>query len=151
MTKILTVGTFDVFHYGHLRLLEDAKKLGETLIVGVASDSLVHAFKGYGRPIYPLEQRMAILAALRCVDIVLEFTGKTKDDNTKALASLARRTRPDIFAEGEGKDEMPEFLKEIGTRRVLIPRTPKMSTSKTIARFALSRAMMSEEELDDFL
>ena len=67
--RVLTFGTFDVFHIGHLRLLERAKGLGTKLIVGVSSDQM--NFKKKGRfPIYTQDERMDIVAALSCVDNV---------------------------------------------------------------------------------
>ena len=65
--RVLTFGTFDVFHIGHLRILLRAKELGSTLIVGVSSDDM--NFKKKRRlPIYPENERMQIVAALKCVD-----------------------------------------------------------------------------------
>ena len=70
MTRIITFGTYDLFHVGHLNMLKKAKTFGTYLAVGVSSDEL--NFEKKGRiPIYPLEQRMAILRELKCIDEVL--------------------------------------------------------------------------------
>lgn len=67
MKTVITFGTFDVFHVGHLRLLQRARTLGERLLVGVSSDALNIAKKGRA-PVYPQDDRMAIIAGLACVD-----------------------------------------------------------------------------------
>ncbi len=73
MKTVITFGTFDVFHVGHLRLLQRARALGERLLVGVSSDALNIAKKGRA-PVYHQDDRMAIIAGLACVDGV--FSGR---------------------------------------------------------------------------
>ena len=67
MTRVITFGTFDVFHVGHLSILERAAELGDVLIVGVSTDAMNFNKKGR-RPIYPQEHRIEIIRALRCVN-----------------------------------------------------------------------------------
>ena len=69
---VYTVGTFDLLHVGHLALLEYCATLGDTVAVGVASDEVVKLYKP-NIPVIPLEQRIEMLQALRCVDIVLPY------------------------------------------------------------------------------
>lgn len=69
MKKILTYGTFDLFHYGHLRILERAKALGNYLVVAVSTDEF-NALKGK-KCVYPYAQRARIVEAIRCVDMVI--------------------------------------------------------------------------------
>lgn len=69
---VYTVGTFDMLHVGHLALLEHCRRLGNVVAVGVASDRVVHSYKP-NRPVIPLSQRMQMLKALRCVDIVRPY------------------------------------------------------------------------------
>ena len=69
---VYTVGTFDMLHVGHLALLEHCRRLGSTLAVGVASDRVVNSYKP-NRPVIPLDQRMQMLKALSCVDIVRPY------------------------------------------------------------------------------
>ena len=66
---VYTVGTFDLLHVGHLALLDYCRTLGDSLAVGVASDEVVNSYKP-NVPVIPLEQRVTMLKALRCVDIV---------------------------------------------------------------------------------
>ncbi len=72
MKIVYTVGTFDMVHLGHLDLLEHCATLGDKFIVGVASDEVVDSYKR-NVPIIPLEQRMQMLKALKCVDDVDVF------------------------------------------------------------------------------
>lgn len=69
MSQVITFGTFDVFHVGHLRLLERASSLGDRLIVGISTDELNFSKKGR-LPVFPQSERRDIVAALRCVDEV---------------------------------------------------------------------------------
>jgi len=103
MKKIVyTVGTFDLLHVGHLALLNYCKTLGDILAVGVASDEVVNMYKP-NIPIVPLEQRIEMLKALSCVDIVrpyynLEYVSGCKELNV------------DIFVVGEDWGKKPYNL-----------------------------------------
>jgi len=90
---VYTVGTFDLLHVGHLALLEYCKSLGDILAVGVASDSVVNSYKP-NVPVIPLEQRLEMLSALRCVDIVRPYYELEYISGCKALNA-------DIFVIGE--------------------------------------------------
>ncbi len=74
---VYTTGAFDPFHYGHLNILRRAKEIAETLIVGVSTDELIREAKGR-EPFMSLDQRMAIIAELRCVDRVIPQIDKNK-------------------------------------------------------------------------
>ncbi len=91
---VFTNGCFDILHRGHVTYLEEAAALGASLIVGVNSDASVRRLdKGSDRPINPLEDRMAILAALGCVALVTPF-----DDDTPL--ALIKEVRPDHLVKG---------------------------------------------------
>jgi len=99
---VYTVGTFDLLHVGHLALLEYCKSLGGTLAVGVASDRVVNSYKP-NVPVIPLEERMEMLRALRCVDVVhsydeLEYVSGCKELNV------------DIFVVGEYWGDKPHNI-----------------------------------------
>src|SRR2546430_7191369 len=70
---VATNGVFDLMHAGHTRYLEEARQMGEYLLVGVNSDKSVTELKGPGRPLQPQEHRALVLAALECVDAVYVF------------------------------------------------------------------------------
>ena len=96
---VMTNGCFDIIHAGHVACLEQAAALGDRLIVAVNSDESVRRLKGEGRPVNPLERRMAVLAGLESVDWVVSFQEDTPED-------LLRTLRPDVLA--KGGDYTPE-------------------------------------------
>ena len=77
---VLANGCFDLLHVGHIRYLEDARALGDLLIVGVNGDAAVRRLKGPGRPLMPAAERAEMLAALRAVDHVVVFDDDTADN-----------------------------------------------------------------------
>ena len=90
---VFTNGCFDLLHRGHTRYLEQARALGDLLVVAINSDASVRTLKGRGRPVVPAEERAEVLAALAVVDLVLIF-----DDLTPARAIHA--VRPDVLVKG---------------------------------------------------
>jgi len=90
---VLANGCFDLLHVGHVRYLEDARALGDLLIVGVNGDDAVRRLKGPGRPLMPAVERAEMLAALRAVDHVVVF----EDDTADRLVALLR---PAVHAKG---------------------------------------------------
>ena len=90
---VLANGCFDVLHVGHVRLLRDARALGDVLVVALNSDASVRRNKGAGRPIVPARQRAEVLAALACVDWVVLFAEPTP-------RALIRALGPDVLAKG---------------------------------------------------
>lgn len=90
---VFTNGCFDLIHSGHVRLLNQAKKLGDVLVVGLNTDASVRWLKGASRPILTLKERREVLSNLRCVDFVLPFGEKTPYD-------LIRLVQPDVLIKG---------------------------------------------------
>ncbi|MCG8588483.1 MAG: D-glycero-beta-D-manno-heptose 1-phosphate adenylyltransferase [Proteobacteria bacterium] len=90
---VFTNGCFDLIHAGHIRSLEQAKSLGDRLVVAVNSDASVRRLKGRGRPIVPERQRAEVVAALECVDWVLLFGEDTPLGAIRAVG-------PDVLAKG---------------------------------------------------
>lgn len=122
MATVITFGTFDLFHIGHLYILERAKGLGVKLVVGVSSDTL--NFRKKGRyPYVNQENRMRILRALECVDEVF------LEESLERKAEYITSNGADVLVMGddwEGKfDDMP-------CRVVYFPRTPSISTTQLI-------------------
>lgn len=126
MKRIITFGTFDVFHVGHLNILQRAKQLGEHLVVGVSTDALNREKKGRS-PVFPEHERVAILQALRCVDeVFLELSLEAKADYIKQY-------RADILVMGDdwaGRFDALNQLCDV----VYLPRTPSVSTTATIEK-----------------
>ena len=119
--RVITFGTFDLFHVGHLRILERARALGTSLSVGVSSDELNQQKKGKA-PVCALEDRMAILRALRCVDeVFVEHALELK-------AQYIQEQAADIMVMGEdwrGKFDDMKAHCEV----VYLERTPSISTT----------------------
>jgi len=98
---IMTNGCFDILHAGHVGYLEAARKMGDRLIIAVNDDDSVRRLKGEQRPINPLEQRMAVLAGLGCVDWVVPFS---EDTPQRLICKLL----PDVLI--KGGDYRPEDI-----------------------------------------
>jgi len=99
---IYTVGTFDLLHVGHLALLNHCSTLGDVVAVGVASDEVVNRYKP-NVPVIPLDQRMEMLRALRCVDIVRPY-------HELEYVSGCKEVNADVFVIGEDWGRKPHNL-----------------------------------------
>lgn len=90
---VFTNGCFDLLHVGHVRYLQEARALGDVLVVGINSDASVKRLKGPTRPIQIENDRAEILAALACVDFTVIFVEDTPEN-------LIQKVRPDILVKG---------------------------------------------------
>ena len=120
---VFTNGCFDILHRGHVEYLEQAKQLGDWLVVGLNSDASVRKLKGDGRPFNCEEDRLAVLFALRCVDEVLIF-----DEDTPLR--LIQTIKPDIVV--KGGDYAPEDVVSNGLPVVILPFIVNHSTTRTL-------------------
>lgn len=126
MKRVITFGTFDVFHIGHLRILERARALGDHLTVGVSTDALNFS-KKQRLPIYPQDERIALIRALRCVDEAFY------EESLEAKADYIRAHRADVLVMGDdwaGRFDGFQDLCEV----VYLPRTPSISTTAVIEK-----------------
>lgn len=125
---VYTLGTFDLLHVGHLALLGYCKSLGDTLAVGVASDRVVNSYKP-NVPVIPLEERMEMLKALRCVDIVRPYYELEYVSGCKTL-------NVDIFVVGEDwgtkshNIAVESYLKSGGRQIKQVLYDPRTSSTK---------------------
>ena len=130
-TVVFTNGVFDLLHPGHIRYLQEARRLGEALIVGLNSDRSVRANKGPERPITPESERAEILLALECVDAVAIF-----DQDTPA--EIVKRIQPDILVKGSdwGPDNIigRDTVEASGGRVVRMPLLEGYSTTALLRR-----------------
>jgi D-beta-D-heptose 7-phosphate kinase / D-beta-D-heptose 1-phosphate adenosyltransferase len=126
---VFTNGCFDLLHIGHIRYLEEARALGDFLVVGVNSDSSVRKLKGPQRPVLPEEERAEILSGLGCVDYITLFD---EIDPLKLITSL----HPHILVKGGDWTKEQTVGKEVversGGEVVIIPFVKGASTSNLI-------------------
>ena len=124
--RVITFGTFDVFHVGHLRILKRAKELGDSLIVGVSTDQLNYS-KKKKYPVYTQEERREIIKNISCVDEV--FYEHSLEEKRKYLVEY----KADILVMGEDwKGKFDEFSDICQV--VYLPRTPSISTTEVIEK-----------------
>jgi D-beta-D-heptose 7-phosphate kinase/D-beta-D-heptose 1-phosphate adenosyltransferase len=129
-TVVFTNGCFDILHAGHLHCLEQARRLGDLLVVGLNSDVSVKLNKGASRPAIGEEHRAALLAGLACVDFVVLFDDLTPE-------SLVHALEPDVLVKGGDYDVATmagsEFVRQRGGRVVTVPLLKGFSTSNILA------------------
>jgi D-sedoheptulose 7-phosphate isomerase len=126
---VFTNGCFDILHIGHIRYLQEARQLGDALIVGINKDTSVAALKGKGRPIIPFAERAEIVAALKCVDYTIGFDEPSPDN-------LIREISPDFHVKGGDYniDKLPEanLVRALGGREVIVNMVEGYSTTRLI-------------------
>ena len=129
MKRVITFGTFDVFHVGHLRMLQRAAELGQTLVVGVSTDELNISKKG--RPtVYSQEERTEIVSAVRCVDAV--FLEESLEQKREYIDTY----EADVLVMGDDWQGKFDDMKDI-CEVMYLPRTPAISTTALIEKIRL--------------
>ena len=132
---VLANGCFDLLHVGHIRYLEDARALGDALLVGVNSDASVARLKGAGRPIMTAAERAEIVGALESVDAVVIFDDDTAD-------GLVATLRPDVHAKGTDytAETVPERAAVLAAGgKVAIAGDPKTHSTRDLIRTIVER------------
>ena len=125
MIRVLALGCFDGLHIGHVAHLEAARALGDYLIVAVTEDAFVN--KGFGRPVFQLEQRCRMLLALRCVDEVIAHRGD-------AIITI-ELVRPVIYVKGkeyQGCLPEQECIEQMGVQVVFLNTQPVYSSTQLL-------------------
>jgi glycerol-3-phosphate cytidylyltransferase len=123
---VITFGTFDVFHVGHLRLLQRAATYGNSLVVGVSTDSL-NMSKKRRFPVYSQEERMEIISSISCVDLCFF------EESLELKGEYIERYRANVLVMGDdwsGKFDELSSICEV----VYVPRTPSISTTEVIEK-----------------
>lgn len=130
---VFTNGCFDILHYGHAKYLQEAKRKGDILVVGVNSDSSVKKIKGPRRPMVGVNDRLALLAALESVDYVIKFSEETP---YKLISAI----RPDLLVKGGDWNKKTivgsDIVAGFGGRVETIKFVKGKSTSSLIKRIA---------------
>lgn len=151
MKRVFTSGSFDLFHIGHLNILEKSAALGDELIVGVSTDELIEEYKGM-KPIIPFEQRARIVASIKCVTKVVKQTKLTE------IAQLQRENIDIVTIGDDWKNKYLEGLEwmknQPGKEVVYFPYTPGVSTTQIKSKIIKSAndiiaAALSREEYID--
>jgi len=130
---VFTNGCFDILHEGHVRFLEEARSLGDVLVVAVNSDASVRSLKGEGRPVHTQQSRVRVLASLESVDAVVVM------DDLRNM-EMMRVVRPLIWVKGGDYTvdtldaEERAVASEVGAQIKILPLTHGHSTSNTISR-----------------
>ena len=139
---VFTNGYFDLFHSGHVQFLQEARKLGDLLIVGINSDRSTQANKGPGRPLLKEQERIAILTELQCVDYVTVFDELTPINLIKTL-------KPDVLVKGGNYTENEvvgrDLIKSIGGRIVIIPYKGTVTTNSLMGSIKNASAGLRNE------
>ena len=136
---VFTNGVYDLLHRGHVEYLEEARALGDRLVVGVNSDASVRRIKGPERPLVPEVERAEILEALACVDLAIVFDEDTPE-------RLIREVQPDVLV--KGGDWTPDrivgrdFVESRGGRVVSVPLRIGLSTTALIERIAAGKSAL---------
>jgi len=126
-------GCFDLIHVGHIRYLDGASKEGDVLLVALNGDESIRALKGPHRPVMPLAERMELVAAFECVDLVTRFEGTQ-------CADLLALLKPDVHAKGTDwdPDKIPErdIVRGYGGRIAIVGDPKNHSSSWVIDKLA---------------
>ena len=123
MKKVITYGTFDLLHYGHINLLRKAKSLGDYLIVGLSTDEFNNKDKNK-ECYFDYENRKSLLDAVRYVDLVIP------EKNWEQKISDIQKHNVDLFVIGDDWEGKFDYLKDFGIEVVYLSRTKEISTSK---------------------
>lgn len=137
---VFTNGCFDLIHAGHVHLLREASKLGDQLAVGINSDDSVRRLKGISRPVMPLQDRLAVLAAFKVVDALVVFPSDEKPGNSgfdsfwDTPHSLLEQLRPDILVKGGDYSEQDIVGREFVQIVEIVPLLEGRSSSEILKR-----------------
>ena len=123
MKRVITYGTFDLLHYGHINLLKRAKELGDYLIVALSTDDFNWKEK-HKKSYFSYERRKALLEAVRYVDLVIP------EENWEHKRTDIHEYHVDTFVIGDDWTGKFDYLKEEGCEVVYLPRTPEISTTQ---------------------
>ena len=135
---VFTNGCFDILHAGHISYIEEARALGDLLVIGVNSDASLRRLKGSTRPIVPQAERMRLLAALEAVDFIVVFEEDTP-------AALIKELMPDILAKGADYEIHQivgaDTVLEAGGKVERIAFVPGLSTSDIVKRIQANQGV----------
>lgn len=124
---VFTNGVFDIIHKGHVAYLQEARKLGDVLVVGLNSDQSVKKLKGPNRPLHTAEDRAYVLAGLQCIDLIIIFEEETP-------LQLLSQIKPHVLVKG-GDYRLEDVVgREFADKTVLIDFVQGYSTTRIIEK-----------------
>ena len=129
MRRVITYGTFDLLHYGHINLLRRARALGDYLIVALSTDEFNRVDK-HKKCYFSYEERKLLLEAIRYVDLVIP------EESWEQKRADVHLYHVDTFVMGDDWEGKFDFLKEEGCEVVYLPRTPEISTTQIKAELS---------------
>ncbi len=138
MKRVITYGTFDLLHYGHINLLRRARELGDYLIVVASSDEFNWKEK-HKRTYFSYEHRKQLLEAIRYVDLVIP------EESWQQKRTDMHKYHVDVFVMGDDWRGKFDFLREEGVEVVYLPRTPEISSSQIKRDLYDANAVDSED------
>jgi choline-phosphate cytidylyltransferase/glycerol-3-phosphate cytidylyltransferase len=132
-TIVYTYVTGDLFHYGHLRLLQSANSLGDFHICGVLTNEAIQSYKD--KPIADFKERQAIISSLQCVDMVVKQENKNPTKNLKNIHNQFKNAKI-ILVHGSNWKKVPgsDYIKKIGGKIIKPPFYDKLSTENVIKK-----------------
>ncbi|MGQ9488854.1 MAG: D-glycero-beta-D-manno-heptose 1-phosphate adenylyltransferase [Armatimonadota bacterium] len=141
---VFTNGCFDILHVGHIRYLQEARELGDYLVVALNSDQSVRQLKGYPRPFVTQDERAEMIAALESVDYVTIYDELTADE-------VIRRLRPEIYVKGGDyqPDSIPEtpVVRSYGGQVLTVTLVQGRSTTRLVERVVRLLEEREEEKV----
>jgi len=136
MRRVITYGTFDLLHYGHINLLQRAKTFGDYLVVALSTDEFNWSSK-QKRCYFSYEERKRLLEAVRYVDLVIP------EESWEQKVCDVHEYHIDTFVMGDDWEGKFDFLKDEGVEVVYLPRTPEISTTQIKANLMLGNTQSS--------
>ncbi len=146
---VVTIGSWDLLHIGHVRYLRKAKEYGDVLVVGVDSDRTIKLYKGELRPVVPYGERCEMLTYQSCVDLVTPVDDV--DGSGKWEYGLVKQIEPDIFVAVEDSyppeqlDEIKKYAKEV----IVLPRQAEKTSTTNMIQFAVKKHLDKMYEILD--
>lgn len=141
ITVVFTNGCFDLLHGGHIRLFQEAKKRGDVLIVALNTDASIRKLKGPSRPVFPLRERLEVLAAMADIDYLTWFSEETP---RRTIAALL----PDVLVKGgdwaPGEVVGKAEVERAGGRVVIVPYLKGRSSTSIIRRITRNSCRLSK-------
>jgi len=144
---VVTIGTWDLLHIGHVRYLRRAKKQGDILVVGVDTDKTVKYYKGELRPVVPFNERCEMLTYQSCVDLVTSIPDVDKKGEWNY--ELIKKLRPDVFvaAQGSYPKQQIKQIEKYCSKLIILPRQAENTSTTKMVQHVVKKHLDKMYEL----